>query len=583
MIIKFKDNDGKFKELIKQEDAKTLYQQLVLIGYTDTEEEFLNKLSNLLNGNEKKELIDLINSNTNSIDDLNNQLKKIKTELESINVKVSNNTKSINEIESNIKIINNNIDTKQNIIIAINNEDVDISDLDFLFNKRMEGTSSTLPSKIIAIKDSEDSKCIVVINDKIVNTNEDDGYITLETNNIEESSMYDIKIYEDKEYGIIINCDGIKNTIETIKYVNLKQSDKIYDSSTITKIKKIELDNKRTDIVGLLAFCKKLKRIPYFDTSNMTSASYSFQQCESITEIPLFDFSNMESLYETFRGCISLKSIPLLNTPKVENMNYTFYNCKDLITIPLLDFSSVKHMEYTFAYCFSLKSIPLLNTSNVLYMNSTFSNCKELITIPLLDFSNALRTIDTFDNCQKIEEIPALDFSKTTSVFGIFRYCYKLTTLSTLNWINVEDMDSAFYLCQSLKILPTINTSRSLKDMRRCFYSCTSLKIVPGFETINVYNMQEAFYNCSNLERIEKLNVSSVTSDSNCTNIFYGCSALNYIKLISDNKTSLQRIINKLPTNSYTGDRIIDLSDCTIDFSGITIPNTWTLKAEKES
>lgn len=509
MFIKFKDNDGKFKELIKQDDIKTLYQQLVLIGYTDTEEEFLNKLSNLLNGNEKKELIDLINSNKNSIDNLDNQLKKIKTELESINVVISNNTKNINEIESNIKIINNNIDTKQNIIIAINDEDVDINDLDFLFNKRIEGTSSTLPSKIIAIKDSEDSKCIVVINNKIVNTNEDDGYITLETNNIEESSMYNIKIYEDKEYGIEINCDGIKNTIKTIKYVNLKQSDKICDSSTITKIKKIELDNKRTDILSLLAFCKKLKRIPYFDTSNMVSANYAFQHCEAITEIPLFDFSN------------------------------------------------VKHMEYTFAYCFSLKSIPLLNTSNVLYMNGTF------------------------DNCQKIEEIPALDFSKTTSVLAIFRYCYKLTTLSTLNWINVEDMDSAFYLCQSLKVLPTINTSRSLKDMRRCFYCCTGLRVIPEFETINVYSMLETFYSCANLERIEKLNVSSISSDSNCANIFYGCNALNYIKLISDNKASLQRVINKLPTNSYTGDRIIDLSDCTIDFSGITIPNTWTLKAEK--
>lgn len=557
MIVKFKDKDGKFKELIKQEDIKTLYQQLVLIGYTDTEEEFLNKLSNLLNRNEKKELIDLINSNTNSINNLDSQLKKVKTKLESINVVISNNTKSINEINSNIKIINNDINTKQNVVIDVNDEDVDINDLDFLFDKRLEGTSSTLPSKIIAIKDSEDSKCIVVINNKIVNTNEDDGYITLETNNIEESSMYNIKIYEDKEYGIEINCDGIKNTIKTIKYVNLKQSDKIYDSSTITKIKKIELDNKRTDILGLLAFCKKLKRIPYFDTSNMTNAGYAFQQCESITEIPLFDFSNMESLYETFRDCISLKSIPLLNTPKVENMNYTFYNCKDLITIPLLDFSNVKYMEYTFAYCFSLKSIPLLNTSNVLYMNGTF------------------------DNCQKIEEIPALDFSKTTSVLAIFRYCYKLTTLSTLNWINVEDMDSAFYLCQSLKVLPTINTSRSLKDMRRCFYCCTDLRIIPEFETINVYNMEETFYSCGSLERIEKLNVSSISSDSNCANIFYGCDALNYIKLISNNKASLQRVINKLPTNSYTGDRIIDLSDCTIDFSGITIPNTWTLKAEK--
>lgn len=580
MFIKFKDNDGKFKELIKQDDIKTLYQQLVLIGYTDTEEEFLNKLSNLLNGNEKKELIDLINSNKISIDNLDNQLKKIKTELESINVVISNNTKSINEINSNIKIINNDINTKQNVIIDVNDEDMDINDLDFLFDKRIEGTSSTLPSKI-AEKKSEDSKCVVVINDKIINTNEDDGYITLEANNVEPSSVYNIKVYEDKKYGIRLNSTGIKNTIEIIKYVNLKQSDRIYDSSTITKIKKIELDNKRDDIIGLLAYCKKLKKIPYFNTSNMVSANYAFQQCESITEIPLFDFSNVKNLSETFRGCILLKSIPLLNTSKVENANYTFYNCKDLTTIPLLDFSNVKEMEYTFAYCFGLKSIPLLNTSNVLHMNNTFNECKELITIPLLDFSNVLNTSHTFNNCQKIEEIPALDFSKTTTVYSIFGYCYKLKTLSTLNWINVEDMDSAFYLCQSLKVLPTINTSRSLKDMRRCFYCCTGLRVIPEFETINVYNMLETFYSCSNLERIEKLNVSSISSDSNCANIFYGCNALNYIKLISDNKTSLQRVINKLPTNSYTGDRIIDLSDCTIDFSGITIPNTWTLKAEK--
>ena len=532
MFIKFKDNDGKFKELIKQDDIKTLYQQLVLIGYTDTEEEFLNKLSNLLNGNEKKELIDLINSNKISIDNLDNQLKKIKTELESINVVISNNTKSINEINSNIKIINNDINTKQNVIIDVNDEDMDINDLDFLFDKRIEGTSSTLPSKI-AVKNSENSKYVVVINDKIINTNEADGYITLEANNVEPSSVYNIKVYEDKKYGIKLNSTGIKNTIEIIKYVNLKQSDRIYDSSTITRIKKIELDNKRDDIIGLLAYCKKLKKIPYFDTFNMVSANYAFQQCESITEIPLFDFSNMKNLSETFRGCISLKSIPLLNT------------------------------------------------SNVLYMNGTFSDCKELVTMPLLDFSNVLRTANTFDNCQKIEEIPALDFSKTTSVLAIFRYCYKLTTLSTLNWINVEDMDSAFYLCQSLKVLPTINTSRSLKNMRHCFYCCTGLRVIPEFETINVYNMEETFYSCANLERIEKLNVSSISSDSNCANIFYGCNALNYIKLISDNKASLQKVINKLPTNSYTGDRIIDLSDCTIDFSGITIPNTWTLKAEK--
>lgn len=47
MLIKYKNKDGEFIDAIKyKKPLKTLYQQLVSKGYTETEEEFLNSIYN---------------------------------------------------------------------------------------------------------------------------------------------------------------------------------------------------------------------------------------------------------------------------------------------------------------------------------------------------------------------------------------------------------------------------------------------------------------------------------------------------------------------------------------------------------
>lgn len=56
MLIKYKNKDGKFIDVTKyKKPLKTLYQQLILKGYTETEEEFLDSVYNDIIVNLSKE------------------------------------------------------------------------------------------------------------------------------------------------------------------------------------------------------------------------------------------------------------------------------------------------------------------------------------------------------------------------------------------------------------------------------------------------------------------------------------------------------------------------------------------------
>lgn len=77
MLLGFKDTDGVFKELIgTRNQLKSLYQQLVLIGYADTEEEFLNKMLSIAEGNERSSIEKLINDNLELIKNNQKEISK---------------------------------------------------------------------------------------------------------------------------------------------------------------------------------------------------------------------------------------------------------------------------------------------------------------------------------------------------------------------------------------------------------------------------------------------------------------------------------------------------------------------------
>ena len=100
-----------------------------------------------------------------------------------------------------------------------------------------------------------------------------------------------------------------------------------------------------------------LNNINIPDTSNVTKASYMFQNAKKLINIPQFNTSNMTDMKNMFYGCTELISIPQLNTNKAINIGYMFYNCIELTTVPLL------------------------NCNNVTTINSIFYNCRELTTL----------------------------------------------------------------------------------------------------------------------------------------------------------------------------------------------------------
>jgi surface protein len=59
-----------------------------------------------------------------------------------------------------------------------------------------------------------------------------------------------------------------------------------------------------------------------------------FFKCSSLKKVPKFDTSNVTDMRIMFFGCSNLEKVPKLDTSKVIDMDYIFYNCSNLKYIP---------------------------------------------------------------------------------------------------------------------------------------------------------------------------------------------------------------------------------------------------------
>ena len=143
-----------------------------------------------------------------------------------------------------------------------------------------------------------------------------------------------------------------------------------------------------------------------------------------------------------------------------------------------------------------------------------------------------------------------MNTSGLTSCSGMFRYCKNLTSI-TCEWntANVTSMYSMFYNCNNL----------------------TSLD-VSNFNTSNVTNMGYMFYNCTNLTSLDisNFNTSKVTD---MASMFYNTPLLTDIGVLYMDKSSLQKLINAIPTDS---NKTLWYKD--VDIDGITYGDNIRLK-----
>lgn len=124
----------------------------------------------------------------------------------------------------------------------------------------------------------------------------------------------------------------------------------------------------------------KSEKVPYFDTSNITTCAQMFQNSK-ITEIPPYDLSNSNNFFATFSGATKLAKVPLLNLQKATRVDSMFNQC------------------------FALTSVEVENTSKVGNWNGFVGNCMNLKVVKTLDLSRKNVTGDLFQNSTNIETV----------------------------------------------------------------------------------------------------------------------------------------------------------------------------------
>lgn len=117
------------------------------------------------------------------------------------------------------------------------------------------------------------------------------------------------------------------------------------------------------------------------------------------------------------------------------------------------------------------------------------------------------------------------------------------------NGTNITDLSNAFSGCSKLQFFDGLDRQENAINLNQAFYNCAALEYVQDLSNLNISNPQAAFRNCSGLVRV--LALPDSVSGSNATNMFNGCSSLEYCSVPSgltnvtymfNNCTSLRRL-----------------------------------------
>lgn len=293
----------------------------------------------------------------------------------------------------------------------------------------------------------------------------------------------------------------------------------------------------------------KLKKAPFFKTSNIRRFEYMFSYCTYLQDVPLYNTSKGESFKYMFYDCYFLETIPCFDTSRSRDFTGMFASCAYLINIPQLDTSRGEDFTYMFIGCTKLKTIPALNTSKGKSFNSMFTHASSLISIPLLDLSEGedfknmfyacpLESIPSFDlsnghnfegmfESASLKVVPSLNCSKGINFGGMFARCGYLESVSSIDVSNGLNFDGMFSDCPNLTVVPPLNTSKG-ESFGGMFAGCSSLKNIPyldisngteidgicdeipNLETVNLYGFAKSATSCQFINKSSSLDVSSL-------------------------------------------------------------------------
>ena len=305
-----------------------------------------------------------------------------------------------------------------------------------------------------------------------------------------------------------------------------------------------------TDFSSMFNGCSSLTTLPDFNLAKGVQFNSMFQGCKALTELPAYQMPRGTNFYGFCKGCTSLRAIPLLGTSAGTNFNGAFSDCTSLTEVALIDTGKGTNFQAMFSGCTSLRAIPLLNTSRGTVFRSMFQGCTRLEGIPLLDTSRGTNFYLMFSECTALTACPELDTSSGTNFYSMFSKCTALTETwpydtskgtnfeemfmgcSRLTGVDAFDVSSGtafghmFDGCKALPEVPAFAFTKSSTNPYM-FAGCTSLSGIPGWDWSHMTNCAHMFDGCTALREITApVNTSSCT---NFNNMFFNCTALRRI------------------------------------------------------
>jgi len=271
-----------------------------------------------------------------------------------------------------------------------------------------------------------------------------------------------------------------------------------------------------TDFQSLFHSCHSLEWIPpsICETQNATNLAFMFYLCNSLKVVPgTFNTDKCTSMTQLFQDCTQLKRIPYINTSKVTttSMQGLFAGCVSLeeIGTDVIDAGSATSVANLFNGCSNLKKFPkVINTGNCTNFAGMYTRCIALQIAPYLNTTKGTDFNNMYNTSGIIEFDPqwgnTFDMSNATNTSNMFRFCRPLERVpeTFLTGATLTTANAMFYECYGLQNCPNINLS-GVANISEIFYNCRAIKEIPDIQlrTASAGTYTNMFFQNWNLSR----------------------------------------------------------------------------------
>jgi hypothetical protein len=297
--------------------------------------------------------------------------------------------------------------------------------------------------------------------------------------------------------------------------------------------------------------CFNLRKVGNLNMPVNTDMRYMFYNCYNLQTIDnIFTTTSLTLVREAFRYCYKIRQIPQFNTSNVSTGDngffYTFSDCQSLTSAPGLTTSNVRVFQGAFQNCHSLKVTPSYDTSLASDMSLMHDGCLSLEQVPTYNISNVTSLAGILRNCYNITSVTFSNISTTNnvSIYYSFQNCTKLRTIS-MPGIRITQPARAFDGCTVLTSVGTFSVPSvpgSIGDGQgyyRMFTNCSQLLNLGSLTFSGLGNdYREMFSGCNSLVETPYFSLTASGDVSWQTSIFSGCNSLSKIN-VTDNKFNL--------------------------------------------